>query len=475
MEHHPRYVSMNVGPRRVITPTAEVASVLDLAVRTFPEGADIPTVSLVGAWSCTGSSLDAVSWFRSKAPILNLHHGRDLFGDLSADPALLYAHVLAAEALLFTSTSFSSIAARQVLAPATAPFKPPAPPAPSAKKPVEPVDPLAHFPSIHVDKDGKLVMRVDGPLPPLLTRSALERLAILRAETARPVPSMYVHYKAPAEPPPPVVPPPVEASPDEPWAEAFDFGRLVPVENREIGGKVQPTVSARDVHTFLESGRDFTTWAKQQIERCSLMEAVDLQKTNLTKSGEVSRRGPAGTDYVVTLSAAKKIAMAASGSRGAAVREYFIECERRLLEGEPPIPGSVGSIPVESPEPGSGPVPDPAPAPAPDPALAHLRNWPSPFDLSRSAQPSMPDRAIPLTMQEFLRLVGFDRKSARTLGTIEAANLRFEMMRDGDGVCVGPHPVTGAILFSRPALDAWWSTVRHRFLPKSPLPPPGFE
>lgn len=127
---------------------------------------------------------------------------------------------------------------------------------------------------------------------------------------------------------------------DEPWDEAFDFGRLVPVTRCEIGGKAQISVIARDVHTFIGSADDFPTWFKDQVARCSLSVAVDYEEVFREKP-ENPRGGRPRRDYALTLAAAKKVAMAASGSRGNAVREYFIEQERRLLAGEPPLPGSV--------------------------------------------------------------------------------------------------------------------------------------
>ena len=127
----------------------------------------------------------------------------------------------------------------------------------------------------------------------------------------------------------------------EPWDEAFDFGRLVPVSEREIGGAMQPTVSARDVHTFLDSARDFTSWAKHEVARCSLEAGVDYERRVFTINGENPRSGRPAVDFVFTLPAAKKIGMSARGHRGDAVREYFIEQERRFLEGEPPLQGSV--------------------------------------------------------------------------------------------------------------------------------------
>lgn len=147
----------------------------------------------------------------------------------------------------------------------------------------------------------------------------------------------------------------------------------MPVSGREIGGVVQPSVSARDVHTFLASARWFGNWFDREVQRCSLVRDLDYAlKAVSNKVIGNSRVGRPRREALFTLAAAKKVAMAAAGPRGFAVRDYFIECERRLLAGEGPIPGSI----------------DPAPVAVP------LPDWRASLVADRSAQPSMPDRSI---------------------------------------------------------------------------------
>ncbi len=50
------------------------------------------------------------------------------------------------------------------------------------------------------------------------------------------------------------------------------MNELIKIENQ--GGK--ETVNARDLHDFLEVGRDFTNWIKQRIEKYAFIEGVDF-------------------------------------------------------------------------------------------------------------------------------------------------------------------------------------------------------
>ena len=98
-----------------------------------------------------------------------------------------------------------------------------------------------------------------------------------------------------------------------------------------IGGSTVDAVDARELHAFLEVGKDFTTWIKAQIERARLIEYRDF--CLLTQKGEQNGRGGHNrTDYALTLDAAKHVAMMSGTERGFEAREYFIECERRAKQ-----------------------------------------------------------------------------------------------------------------------------------------------
>lgn len=101
---------------------------------------------------------------------------------------------------------------------------------------------------------------------------------------------------------------------------------LIAIKRRQIGeGEIQ-TVNARDLHTVLRVGKDFSTWIKAQIERARLIDGRDYVK--LTQKGELSATGQTLIEYHLSLDAGKHIAMMSGTDKGFEVREYFLKCER---------------------------------------------------------------------------------------------------------------------------------------------------
>lgn len=99
---------------------------------------------------------------------------------------------------------------------------------------------------------------------------------------------------------------------------------LIPIRENADGSQA---VSGRELHAFLELGRDYTTWFKKMTEY-GLVEGVDY----LPISGEVVREGRGSVvrlDHALTIDAAKEIAMLQRTPRGKEARLYFIEVEKR--------------------------------------------------------------------------------------------------------------------------------------------------
>jgi len=86
------------------------------------------------------------------------------------------------------------------------------------------------------------------------------------------------------------------------------------------------TVNARDLHSFLGVGKDFSNWIKKQVERARLLENRDFVVS--AQKGENPEGGRPATDYHLTLEAGKHIAMLSGTEKGFEVREYFLECEK---------------------------------------------------------------------------------------------------------------------------------------------------
>ena len=84
-------------------------------------------------------------------------------------------------------------------------------------------------------------------------------------------------------------------------------------------------VSARELHTFLQSKQQFADWIKNRIEKYGLIEAQDF-----VTFSENYEKGRPMIEYVLTLDSAKELSMVEANERGQQARRYFIECEKQL-------------------------------------------------------------------------------------------------------------------------------------------------
>jgi phage anti-repressor protein len=103
---------------------------------------------------------------------------------------------------------------------------------------------------------------------------------------------------------------------------------LIHIQQQSIGGEPIQTVNARDLHTFLEVGKDFSNWIKDRIQQFEFVENQDFRI--LANSGEYSGRGQPKKEYHLSLDMAKELAMIERTPKGKEARQYFIACERRL-------------------------------------------------------------------------------------------------------------------------------------------------
>lgn len=107
--------------------------------------------------------------------------------------------------------------------------------------------------------------------------------------------------------------------------------QLIPVFTGEIQGEQCQLCDARDLHAFLEVGRDFSTWAKSRIDEYGFVEGEDYSPVLGNRSD--GRKGKPRIDYHLTLDMGKQLAMVENNEKGRLVRRYFIEMERRAREG----------------------------------------------------------------------------------------------------------------------------------------------
>ena len=105
------------------------------------------------------------------------------------------------------------------------------------------------------------------------------------------------------------------------------MNEIIPINNATIGEEVKQTVNARELHGFLEVGKDFSSWIKVQIYRARLVENRDF--IVFTQKGENPNGGRPSSEYHLTIESGKHVAMMSGTDKGFEVRDYFIECERR--------------------------------------------------------------------------------------------------------------------------------------------------
>ncbi|EMQ1857120.1 antA/AntB antirepressor family protein [Salmonella enterica] len=117
--------------------------------------------------------------------------------------------------------------------------------------------------------------------------------------------------------------------------------QLIPVFNGTINNEPVLLCNARDLHAFLDVGKDFSTWIKSRIAEYGFVENQDF--ILLPKNGEqkVGRGGHNRKDYHFTLDTAKETAMVERNEKGRQIRRYFIECEKQLRQrqqSQQPVP-----------------------------------------------------------------------------------------------------------------------------------------
>ena len=102
------------------------------------------------------------------------------------------------------------------------------------------------------------------------------------------------------------------------------MNELIALTQSAINGEVQQTVNARELHAFLESKQEFSTWIKNRIDEYGFVENQDF--ITLSKNLE---NGGRTIEYYITLDMAKELAMVERNDKGREARRYFIECSNK--------------------------------------------------------------------------------------------------------------------------------------------------
>lgn len=113
---------------------------------------------------------------------------------------------------------------------------------------------------------------------------------------------------------------------------------LIVIRSGVVGESHVETVDARELHAFLEVGKDFATWIKDRIEQYDFTENQDFVIAPQNGGAVFRGGGHNRKDYHITLDMAKELAMVERNDKGKQARQYFIECERRLKKSTPALP-----------------------------------------------------------------------------------------------------------------------------------------
>ena len=106
------------------------------------------------------------------------------------------------------------------------------------------------------------------------------------------------------------------------------MNELIELQPRTINGNAVGTVSARELHSFLEIKQDFPTWIKNRISEYDFIENQDYVSLHLKMSREID--GTTRIEYFITLDMTKQLSLVENNEKGREFRKYFIECEKKL-------------------------------------------------------------------------------------------------------------------------------------------------
>lgn len=104
------------------------------------------------------------------------------------------------------------------------------------------------------------------------------------------------------------------------------MNNLIRISEQVIDQEPVQTVNACDLHVFLESKKDFSTWIKKRIMAYAFLERQDFIRFHK----KMEANNAIAVEYHLTLDMAKKLLMVERNEKGRQARRYFIEFEKKL-------------------------------------------------------------------------------------------------------------------------------------------------
>ena len=106
------------------------------------------------------------------------------------------------------------------------------------------------------------------------------------------------------------------------------MNELIKLHLQTMNSNTVDTVSARELHSFLESKQDFSTWIKNRISEYDFIENQDF----VCFHKKMEANNATMIEYYITLDMAKELSMVERNEKGREARKYFIECEKQLMQ-----------------------------------------------------------------------------------------------------------------------------------------------
>ena len=114
------------------------------------------------------------------------------------------------------------------------------------------------------------------------------------------------------------------------------MNELIKLQPQTINGNAVETVSARELHAFLEVQTRFNDWIAARINEYGFIENQDF--VSFTENPVKIQRGRPSKEYQISLDMAKELSMVERNEKGKQARRYFIECEKQLQTNQAQLP-----------------------------------------------------------------------------------------------------------------------------------------
>ena len=106
---------------------------------------------------------------------------------------------------------------------------------------------------------------------------------------------------------------------------------LIPVFTAIVADEPVQLCNARELHSTLQVGRDFSNWIKDRIDTFGFIEGEDFILCSPNPASKKGRGGHNRTDYHLTLDMAKELAMVENNEIGREIRRYLIRLEKKAI------------------------------------------------------------------------------------------------------------------------------------------------